>query len=300
MRALQVMNGSLEQLSRTAVLALATSALFAVGAADYLSGYELSLSVFYLVPVALASWYAGRSSGISMAILSCLSWYIADMAANHPYSNAVIPVWNALVRLAFFLITALLLTALRASLRAQLELARSDALTGLYGRREFGHRLQHDLALAQRRQSALTLAYVDADNFKAVNDTYGHEVGDRVLQAIADAMKKSFRAIDTLARLGGDEFALILPDTDGDKARQIFARFEREFLAVPELSDLSVSCSIGVVTFLNPVTLPEQALAAADQLMYEVKRGGKAAVAFRVLGEAVRPDATVAARHAHG
>jgi len=197
MHAMQIVNRNLERLSRTGILALATSILLTVGVADYLTGYQLSLSLFYLVPVALAGWYAGRSSGIVMAFLSCLSWYIADLAAAHPYSHVAIQIWDALVRLGFFLITAFLLTALRTNLRAQQDLAIRDALTGLYGRREFNDRLKHDLALAQRRKTALSLAYVDVDDFKAVNDTYGHDGGDRVLRAIADSLKKSLRMIDT-------------------------------------------------------------------------------------------------------
>jgi len=96
-------------------------------------------------------------------------------------------------------------------------LALRDALTGLYGRHEFNDRLKHDLALAQRRKTALSLAYVDVDYFKAVNDTYGHDSGDRVVRAIADALKKRLRVIDTPAGLGGDEFTLIFPDTDSER-----------------------------------------------------------------------------------
>jgi len=301
MHALQIINRNLESLSRTGILAIAVSALLIVGGADYLTGYELSLSVFYLAPVAIAGWYAGRSSAIGMAFSSCLSWYIADLGAAHPYSSAAVAVWNAFVRLGFFLITAFLITALRTTLRMQQDLALRDALTGLYGRHEFNDRLKHDLALAQRRKTALSLAYVDVDDFKAVNDTYGHDGGDRVLRAIADTLKKSLRMIDTPARLGGDEFALILPDTDSERARQTFARFEREFRAIPEVSDWSITCSIGVVTYLNPAASPEQAVATADQLMYQVKRSGKGAVAYSVFGESVQPgasaDAPEAARH---
>lgn len=285
MRVLAFVDRHLDRLSSGAILGLAACGLVLVGGLDYDTGYEVSLSVFYLVPVAVAAWYAGRSSGIVMAFLSCLSWYFADLGAGHAYSHHAIPVWNALVRLGFFLVTALLLAALRTSLRAQQELARTDALTGLYGRREFDVRLKHDLALAQRRKSTLTLAYVDVDNFKAVNDTYGHDGGDRVLRAIATVLKESLREIDTGARLGGDEFALVLPDTDSERARHVVSRLERTFRENPALSDWGISCSIGVVTCLDPATSPEQVVAAADKLMYQVKRGGKSAVAFSAIGE---------------
>lgn len=298
MHALKIVEQHVGCLSRGAILALATSGLMAVGGLDYLTGYEVSLSVLYLGPVAIAAWYAGRASGVIMAALSCLSWYIADIATGHPYSHPMIPVWNAFVRLGFFVITAWLLTALRTSHRALQDLARTDALTGLYGRREFDSRLKHDLALVQRHKGALTFAYVDVDNFKAVNDTHGHGGGDRVLRAVAAALKESVRETDTGARLGGDEFALILPDIDSGMAKQVFSRLELKFRETPVLSNWGVTCSIGVVTFLDSATSPEQVIATADQLMYQVKRSGKGAVAFSVLGDVVQPGAAADAPEA--
>lgn len=291
MNALKTLDQYLDRLNRGAILTLAMGGLIAVGVLDYYTGYEVSVSVLYLGPVAIAAWYAGRSRGVVMAFLSCLTWYYTDLAAGHTYSYPTIPAWNALVRLGFFLVTALLLAALRTSLRILQDLVRTDALTGLYGRREFDVRLKHDLAIIQRRKGTLTLGYVDVDNFKAVNDTYGHDGGDRVLQAIAVALKESLRESDTAARLGGDEFALLLPDTDSGKAQQVVSRLERKFHEIPLLSNWRITCSIGVATFLDSAISPEQIIATADQLMYQVKRSGKGAVTFRVLGEAVQPAA---------
>lgn len=298
MRALQVVDRYLDRMSRAVILALAALGLLAVGGLDLLTGYEVSLSVLYLGPVALAAWYAGRSSGITVAFLSCLSWYVADVVTGHPYSNQAIPVWNALVRLGFFLITALLLTTLRASVRTQEELARKDALTGLYGRREFDARLEIELARVQRRKGAMTLAYVDVDDFKAVNDKHGHAGGDRVLRIIAAVLRESLRETDIVARLGGDEFALILPDTDGTTARQVVSRLERTCREIPVVSDWGITCSIGVVTCMDSVLSQEQIVATADQVMYQVKRSGKGAVKFRVLGGTVQQGAAAAAPEA--
>jgi diguanylate cyclase (GGDEF)-like protein len=173
-----------------------------------------------------------------------------------------------------------------------------DGLTGLYGRREFEDRLKHDLALARRRKSALTLAYVDLDDFKAVNDTHGHAGGDRVLRAIGRALGDSVREADTAARIGGDEFALILPDTDGHAARQAISKVTRQLHEALEAISWGVTCSIGVVTFLELPTSPENAVAVTDELMYQVKHNGKGAVAFSVLGGAVQPRAAADAPQA--
>jgi diguanylate cyclase (GGDEF)-like protein len=298
MHPLRTLDLHLDRLTRAQILALAVCGVLIVGGADYLTGYEVSMSLFYLGPVAVAAWYAGRWTGVAIAALSCVSWYIADLAAGNQYSHPAIPVWNAIVRFGYLLVTGLLLTALRKSLHAQQYLARTDGLTALYGRRAFEDRLKHDLELARRRKSALTLAYVDLDDFKAVNDTHGHAGGDRVLRAIGGALGGSVREADTAARIGGDEFALILPDTDGYAAQQAISKLTRRLHEALEAISWGITCSIGVVTFLDSPTSPEHAVAVADELMYQVKRKGKGGVAFSVLGEASQPRAAADAPQA--
>jgi len=272
---------SFETWTRAGSTALGALGVFAVGYLDYATGYEISVSLLYVGPVALAAWYAGRWPGIAIAVLSCIAWYAADFYSGNQYSNALIPYWNALVRLGFFLITGLLLSALRASLQYQKLLASIDPLTGLYGRRAFEERLEHDLALARRRKSAVTLAYIDLDDFKRVNDQRGHAAGDRVLKVTARVLMESVRATDTAARLGGDEFALVLPDTDGAGARRAIENVAKALRAAYAEDGNGVGCSIGAITFTGAEPATAQAIAAADALMYEVKRQGKGAVAFR-------------------
>jgi diguanylate cyclase (GGDEF)-like protein len=269
-------------MGRGPIAALATLGVFAVGYVDYATGFEISVSLLYVGPVALAAWYAGRWPGISIAVLSCVAWFSADFYSGNHYSNALIPYWNALVRLGFFVLTGLLLSALRASLEYQRHLASTDSLTGLYGRRAFEERLAHDLALARRRKSAVTVAYLDLDGFKGVNDAQGHAAGDRVLKTTGRVLRDSVRLTDTAARLGGDEFALVLPDTDAAGARQAIANVARALRDAFEEDRSGVTCSIGAITFAGAELPPAQAIAAADALMYEVKRSGKGAVAFRV------------------
>ena len=297
---LHTLDERLQQLGRAEVFSLAVFGVLLVGGIDYLTGNEVSIGLLYLGPLALGAWYAGRRIGIAIATISCASWYIAEIAVGGPYSHPAVPVWNALVRFGFFLTTGLLLTALRNSLLAQQELARTDVLTGLCSRRAFEERLKHDLALARRRHSPLTLAYVDLDGFKAVNDARGHAEGDRVLQVVGRSLRDSIRGTDTAARIGGDEFALILPDTNDRGAREAISKLTQELHEVLGASNCGVSCSIGAVTIFDAATSPDRALAAADKLMYEVKRNGKGAIAFGVLGEAVQPraaaDAPPAAR----
>jgi len=280
MLTLATLDRALRPLSPTSILAIVAGSLVVVSEIDFLTGYELSLSLFYLVPVSIASWYGGRRHGVVVAVVSSLIWYSADLTAGHQYSHAAIPVWNALVRLGFFLTSGLLLSSLRRSLAKLADLARTDSLTGLYSRKVFGARLKHDLALTQRRGGALTLAYVDLDDFKALNDTRGHTAGDQALRTIGNVLRSSVRQVDTAARLGGDEFALILPYTDGLGAQMVFEALATELRQALEASGFAVTCSIGVVTFDDCGLTSEQAVEAADRLMYSVKRQGKGAVAF--------------------
>ena len=289
MAVLHALDRSLRGASRPALFALAVCGVAAVFGIDLLTGYEVSLSLFYLAPVGMATWYAGRRAGIAIAALSCFSWYFADLAAGHVYAHPAIAVWNALVRLGYFLAAALLLTALRASLTAQQRLARTDALTGLFGRRAFEDRIGQTFATARRHRSPLSLAYIDIDDFRKVNETRGHPEGDRLLRAIGRVLQDSLRATDTAARVGGDEFALILPDTDDAGAREVTEKLARAFAAALGAGEQALTWSMGVVTILDPAVTPERAIAAADELMYEVKRRGKGAVAYSVVG-APPPD----------
>jgi len=284
-------NRWLLSLSRPRVLMLAVCGVGIVGFGDYVTGYEVSMSLFYMGPIAVAAWYAGRTAGVAIAVLSCVGWYIADIAAGNEYSNPLIAVWNVLVRLGFFLITSLLLTALRESLLKERHLAQRDGLTGLYGRRAFEERLEHDIALAQRASSPVTIVYLDLDDFKAVNDTYGHVEGDRVLRTVGAALDKSIRHADTAGRLGGDEFALVLPDTDDYGAQRVISNLTRQIHEAVTAGRSPVTCSIGVVTFFEPPVSARSILAAADALMYEVKRNGKSAIAYKVLREAAQSPA---------
>jgi diguanylate cyclase (GGDEF)-like protein len=262
--------------------ALAALGVLAVGYVDYATGYEVSMSLLYVGPVGLAAWYAGRWPGIAIAVLSCLAWYTADFYSGNQYSHTLIPYWNALVRLGFFMLSGLLLSALRASLQYQRHLASTDSLTGLYGRRAFEERLGHDLALARRRKSPVTLAYIDLDDFKRVNDLRGHAAGDAVLETVGRVLRDSVRLTDTAARLGGDEFALVLPDTDGAGAQRAIGNVAQALRDALEEGGTGAGCSIGAVTFADADLPPERAIAAADALMYEVKRTAKGTVALRV------------------
>jgi diguanylate cyclase (GGDEF)-like protein len=286
-------DGWLASRARWQVLALALGALAGVGFVDFVTGYEISVTLFYLVPVGMAAWYAGGRTGVVFALLACLVMYTTDAGAGHAYSHPAIPIWNALIRSCVLLITALLLAALREHLSAQHQQARTDALTGLLNSRAFMEKLEYTLALAGRSGNPLTLAYIDVDQFKGINDQYGHPEGDRVLRVFGKVIRECTRRSDSAARIGGDEFAWLLTNMEAQGAAEAVSRLRHRLRESLRAGGKAVTCSIGAVTFKKLPSDAEEAMRAADALMYEVKRQARDDVAFRVFDrpsdEAVLP-----------
>ena len=257
-----------------ALLLLATIALLGtIALFDYVTGYEISFAVFYLVPVAIVAWWGNRVLAISFGLASSVMWYFAELAAGYPYSHPAIPIWNASVRLAFFLIVGVLISLLRQRLISEKLMARTDSLTGLPNRRAFLDQLEHDLHTSARSRSPLTLAYIDLDEFKYINDTYGHSEGDAVLRAFSKMLLSSTRKADTAARVGGDEFALILPATDLMGARFVISQL-RQSIEMQQPSLPPIACSIGAIVFVDAPRNADEAVHLADKFMYSAKKSG--------------------------
>jgi diguanylate cyclase (GGDEF)-like protein len=165
--------------------------------------------------------------------------------------------------------------ALRAAaLQAEVErIARTDALTGLANRRAFGEALARELAVAARGGATCALIVLDIDHFKAVNDTYGHPAGDRVLAAVGRVLALGAREIDVPARYGGEEFAVILPGCDGSDALDVAERLRAAVAAEP--GPVQVTISAGVAVFPADGAEADSLVAAADSALYRAKRQGR-------------------------
>lgn len=253
-----------------------------VGAADYLTGNELSFSIFYLFPISIVSWYVGRGAGLSISFVSAVVWLNMDLMGERQYTHGAIPFWNTAVRLGFYILTVYLLTTLRSHLDLEKSLATVDTLTGTLNRRAFEQEAQRLLSLASRNGYPITLAYIDVDNFKAVNDTWGHNEGDRLLRVIAETLSHSVRSHDLVARLGGDEFALLLPITDQKRAEPVIQRIWDHLSEMITHHKWPITFSIGVFTFQKPPATINQAINAADRLMYSAKKSGKNKILYQM------------------
>lgn len=251
-----------------------------LGWIDTLTGYEFSFSIFYLLPIIGVAWYAGRTPAIFVAILSAGSWYTADFHSGHDYIHPLIATWNTFSRLGMFLLLAFFVAMTRTLLMQQTQLANTDSLTGLHNSRSFRDLVEHEIKKSARLQRSITLVYIDLDDFKKINDVYGHKRGDEFLQGVARSIKDGLRPYDIVARLGGDEFAICLPETDQEQAKAILERVR--FRLHHSLAEFSpIRSSMGAVTAKGPDFDFGRLLKLADDLMYTAKNEGKDAVLFR-------------------
>lgn len=155
------------------------------------------------------------------------------------------------------------------------QMALKDPLTALGNRRFFDDSFAKAIQLARRRQQPCALLLLDLDNFKQLNDNYGHAMGDELLIVIADCMRDALRQTDSLFRFGGDEFAVILTDDDADCADLVARRLLKTINQNHKCIQYGISTSAGLA-YLQSVQTAEQLFATADRALYEAKAAGKA------------------------
>ncbi len=189
--------------------------------------------------------------------------------------------FNTVIRLAIFAGGAWLVGSIRNTLLRESRLAREDALTKLPNRREFLERGHQAFAQAQRQGAPFAAVYIDLDRFKEVNDTLGHEIGDRLLRSVAAAMRAHVRASDVPGRLGGDEFALLLPNMKTDTVQVYVEKLRLALLDAMQAERWPVTFSIGVASYRTTPPDFDALLKQADELMYEVKRGSRDSILLR-------------------
>jgi two-component system, cell cycle response regulator len=177
------------------------------------------------------------------------------------------------------------LDLLRARARTLLELkqyldscqeeAFTDHLTGLANRRRFERQLEREVARTERYSRPFCLLIIDIDNFKDVNDTFGHEAGDEALRRVANVIQSGTRGIDTGARIGGDEFAVILPETSLERGLEVAERLRASIAALDADPAARLTASLGVAELPACARTGDELRAAADAALYEAKRSGR-------------------------
>ena len=281
----------LEQSPRPVVLLLGLALIATIAWVDHVTGPKLLLNVFYLLPVMLVAWTtASTAYGLLAALATFIVGPLEAYLDGGRFFSLPVAAWNAGMRTAVFCIVLFLLAELRKLIARLQEQSQTDELTGVANRRAFLLAAAKEIERSLRYRHVLSLAYLDIDGFKAVNDRCGHAVGDRALVALAAAARATARSVDTVARLGGDEFVVLMPETDDAAALPLADRLREVCSLASGAGATHVTCSVGVVTFERPPADVEELLTSADALMYEAKAAGGDAVRHALVGTAELPS----------
>ena len=260
---------------------LAAFALVAlIGFVDYFASAEFSFSLFYLLPVFLVVWLLGRGAAELFILVTAGFWTFSEVLASPALRYPVAPLWNLFMRIGILYAFAHLLRRLEGERAREALLSRTDPLTGAANPRAFQETAQRELERSQRYGRATTVSYIDLDNFKLVNDRFGHKTGDELLQVVAHTLLRNVRASDTVTRIGGDEFIVLMPETDHTRAEPAVRKLRALLLGAMQERGWPVTFSIGVMTFRTPPDSVEVMVQKVDGLMYAVKNGSKNAINF--------------------
>jgi diguanylate cyclase (GGDEF)-like protein len=247
-----------------------------VGIFDQYAPREVTYPFLYLLPISFVSWFCGKFYGVSIAILCTTFWSL-----NNIHPDFMVTTWNVLSTFIFFLMIVFLLNKTRELFENEKNLARTDTLTGAKNLRAFTEMVEHEMLRSERERFPSSLAYIDLDNFKSINDTFGHEAGDQLLRSIVNTISLSLRKTDILGRLGGDEFVIFFPEAGQASVEIVMQKIHLKLAMLMENLSYQTSVSVGVVTCEAGIHNLENLISFADNLMYQVKSSGKNNVYYR-------------------
>ena len=256
------------------------------GGVDYVTGYEVRLFPLYFLPIAFVAWRLSRPCTLALSALSSATWAFSNFFAGRVYASPFAWPINIVSQLVAFGMVGILVSDLRKRLLLVEDLNRKDPLTSLLNGRAFYERGDMLLAIMRRYPKPFTLAYLDLDNFKEINDVRGHLEGDRTLREAARVLQNHFRSSDLVARFGGDEFAMLLFDTGADEARLSLNRVCDLLVAAMSRNGWPVTASVGAVSYVSAPQTMNEAVNLADSLMYQAKRLGKNRVCIEAFASA--------------
>jgi diguanylate cyclase (GGDEF)-like protein len=251
---------------------------------------ESSLDADVFPPVGAKLQDSTTRASIGLPLLLFLGMVlvgIADWLTLHAFGATMAVVELAGAQVALFAMAVALVIEHR-RLIAERSVATTDFLTGIANRRGFYETLTREIERSRRYQTPMTLLYLDCDEFRTINDSFGHSAGNRLLTHIAAILRENTRASDVVGRLGGDEFAVFLAETPAERSAEVVARLQAATRSALGPEAPAVTFSIGAITFDSPPTNPNEAIRVADALMYEAKRGGKDRVVHATVGSAAQ------------
>jgi diguanylate cyclase (GGDEF)-like protein len=241
----------------------------------YVAGQDITFTLLYLIPVGITAWFGGLAGGIITSILSTLTWFFVYFNQGEFPDITPLLIINFFLKLIFYIVFSFMLYRLKQNLIREKKISATDDLTNAINRRAFNAILKSEIFRASRYNHPISLIYFDVDNFKSINDNYGHITGDKVLKKISETAKSNLRNTDFFARMGGDEFAVLLPETAYQDAEKAAAALFEALNSMSQKQKFTCSFSMGMVTYHNMPQDPGVIISKADNLMYYSKKHGK-------------------------
>ncbi len=280
-------DAALRRLPDWALFAICMALLGAVAAFKVTAGHDVPVADFILLPVAglawlaRSRWYAYLAAVIAMVVTVA----IAEIgAASAPWGAALDA---ACVRFAVYVVVIMFVQAMHKMQVQRDAEARRDHQTAAANARAFEAAAQTEIGRLRRYGRPVSLLYLDVDDFKAINDRFGHTAGDQVLGTASHVMRCTVRANDLVARLGGDEFAVLMPETERFSAVALARRLREELKRVTLPDGRPMRFSMGVASFTHAPESVDAMIRAADALMYRAKDQGKGRIESGEVGAAV-------------
>ncbi len=263
---------------RRVILAVSLVAVFAIGYANQIAEtlLQVEVEVLFLAPISAVAWaYPRRFSLLFASYAAVVATFSCVIMDGFP----LVPmIFEFTLHTGTFLSAALVVNLLAQAMGRQTHRAYFDALTESVNAERFREFVDREMSRSKRHERPLSLAFIDIDNFKRINDEHGHSAGDRALHSLAALMRHQVRGFDTVGRLGGDEFGILMPETDEAEAYAVLERLKTRVAEQAAEEGWPVSASIGAVT-VQPAACCDVTAAMiierADAAMYRVKAKGK-------------------------
>jgi diguanylate cyclase (GGDEF)-like protein len=270
-------------MSKSIIFPISILLTLLIGYYDYQTGAQVSMMLLYAVSILGTAIYCGKKESLTVATVATVCWFFANFIKKGAAEIDAIFSWNALTRLGIFCLIAYSVS-LQAQLRRALERERlradTDRLTGLFNKGAFRERVEEEMHRARRYKHPLSLAFIDLDNFKQVNDTEGHARGDKLLKNVSETIVNSIRETDIAGRIGGDEFTICFPETGEAQVHNAIAKMMKTLDIMTSQSGWQVTASVGVITCTEICDSYDALLGKADKLMYVAKGNGKNTAEF--------------------
>jgi diguanylate cyclase (GGDEF)-like protein len=266
---------SIYGMRRGQAFAFGSAMLGTTAVVDFVTPPDFSVTAFYIFSVLIVSWSCGRPWAFAFAVSTFLVQTGLGLIERPSSSSMVYFVMSNANRLFTFLLVVHLTTKLRVLYDRESHTARVDDLTGVKNRKGFREVLDAEIVRHRRNGKALCVLYIDCDDFKVINDRFGHGEGDKLLTSIALVALATVRRSDTVGRLGGDEFAVIFPETTGADALTVAHKLHAALGAIARKPSWPVTFSFGVGSFSVMPVSADEAMKFADSVMYQAKDAGK-------------------------